>query len=293
MLNSDTVIVITGASSGIGAALARCCAARGAKVVACARRGGRLVQLAREASTAGGSILPVTADISRRAEVQHVIQQAVDTFDKVDVLVNNAGRGNCASVEDTPLEQLESIFAVNVFALWHTAAAVLPLMKARSSGHIITVASVAGTMGYPFDSAYVAAKHAAVGFHAALRTELLGTGVKATLVCPDGVSTEWSDATEGGSYGELFAGGIRRSRTIARERDVGFAPLSRMITAEDAANIIITAIENPDSPADIYTHPGTHERAEAVARRREDVETAMLPLFLGMREEYESRKEHD
>lgn len=294
LLSSEKIVVITGASSGIGAELARLCAKKGAKTVICARRTERLETLAEEVRASGGVILPITADVSRQDDAQKVIRQAVEEFGTVDVLINNAGRGNLASVEDTTPEQLESIFGVNVFALWYTAAAALPVMKSHNSGHIVTVSSVAGTMGFPFDSAYVAAKHAAVGFHASLRAELLETNILSTLICPDGVSTEWGGVTEGGSIGELFAAGIKRSRTIARERGIGFAPLSRMISAEVAAQIIIDAIENPDSPADVYTHPGTHDRAIATTRSREEVEQLMLPLYLGMRQEYDLmyRKNH-
>lgn len=287
---SDKTVVITGASSGIGAELARIISKTGASVVICARRGELLAALADEIGAAGGRVLPIAADVSRPDQAAAVVRAAIEHFGAVDVLVNNAGRGICASVEDITPEQLESIFAVNAFALWYTAAAALPSMKARKSGHIVTVSSVVGSMGYPFCSAYVAAKHAAIGFHAALRTELLETGVRATLICPDGVNTPWSSVTESGNYGSLFADGIRRSRTIAKERNIPLAPLSRMISAAEAARIIYEAIINEESPADIYTHPGTHERAIATISRREDIERAMLPAFLGVKEEYESRK---
>ncbi len=287
---NNKVAVITGASSGVGAELAQILAREGATTIICARRSAMLSAIAEKIRIAGGQAIPIVADITRREEAESVVKSAISRYGKIDILVNNAGRGNYASIEDTTNEQLENIFAVNTFALWYTTAAALPSMKARKSGHIITISSVVGTMGYPFNSAYVASKHAAVGFHAALRTELIETGIRATLICPDAIATDWSIVTEGGSYGELFSDALKRSREIARERNIPLAPLARLQSAASVAAEILKAILNPNSDADIYTHPGTRDRAIAVAHHRENVELSMLPIFLGMQQEYESRK---
>lgn len=287
-ITDSTIAVITGASSGIGASLAVQLAARGVAVALVARRKDRLDELVGKITTNGGKALAIVADVSQKSQAEDAIKQAIAHFGGISLLINNAGRGNLASVEDTPSSQLESIFGVNVFALWYTTAAALPVMKSQGHGAIVTVSSVAGTIGYPYDSAYVAAKHAAIGFHASLRAELVETGVESYVVCPDGVITEWGAVTEGGAIGELFMGGIKRSRTIARERGLPLTPLSKMITADTAASLIIAGIESGEQ-TDIFTHEGTKERAVRAATNRHDVETEMLPLFLGMQAEYAER----
>jgi short-subunit dehydrogenase len=158
-------------------------------------------------------------------------------------------------------------------------------MKLQGYGHIINIASVAGTMGFPFNSAYVAAKHAVMGFTASLRAELAGSDIHATAVCPDGVITEWGTVTEGGEIGKLFMSGIRESRSIAREKGIGLAPLAAMITANNVADIILQTAEFPPEH-DIYTHAGTHERAMEFAENRWKAEQKMLALYLGMQKSY-------
>ena len=158
-------------------------------------------------------------------------------------------------------------------------------MKSQGSGHILNVASVAGTMGFPFNSAYVSAKHAVMGFTASLRAELAGSNIHATAICPDGVITEWGTVTEGGPIGNLFMAGIKESRTIAREQGLGLAPLVPMLSAQDAAQIIFNAAMNPPTH-DVYTHAGTHERALGFAQNRSEAEQTMLSLYLGMQKAY-------
>lgn len=287
-ITDSTIAVITGASSGIGYSLAVQLAARGAAVAVIARRKDRLDELVDKITDTGGRALAIVADVSDERQAKDAVRQAIEHFGGITLLINNAGRGNLASVEDTPSSQLASIFGVNVYALWYTTSVALPVMKQQGHGAIVTVSSVAGTIGYPFDSAYVAAKHAAIGFHASLRAELVETGVSSYVVCPDGVTTEWGSVTEGGAIGELFMGGIKRSRMIARERGLPLTPLSKMISAESAAGLIIAGIESGEE-SDIFTHEGTRERAIRAATDRSAVEQEMLPLFLGMQAEYADR----
>ncbi|MBK9247370.1 MAG: SDR family NAD(P)-dependent oxidoreductase [Ignavibacteria bacterium] len=284
-ITESTVAVITGASSGIGAALAIQLANRGASVALVARRKHRLDELVQRITSNGGKAVAIVADVSVKSQAEQAITDTVSHFGGISLLINNAGRGNVGSVEDTTSEQLTSIFGVNVFALWYMTAPVLPMMKNQGYGAIVTVSSVAGGIGYPYDSAYVAAKHAAIGFHASLRAELVETGVESYVICPDGVSTEWSTVTEGGVIGDLFLGGIKRSRVIAENREIPRTPLSRMISADTAAQIIIAGIESGEE-SDIFTHDGTKDRAVRAVTNRAEVEREMLPLFLGMQAEY-------
>jgi len=289
-LSSETVVAITGASSGIGAALVDQLSSRGVRLAICARRQEALHQVAERARAAGSQVLECVADVSVEAEATRFINETLQAFDsRIDVLIANAGRGHCAAVEDTPTEQLHSMFALNVFQLWYLVRPVLPVMKAQQRGHIIAVSSIVGKIAYPYNAAYVAAKHAVVGFIAALRTELVETGVEATVVCPSGVETEWAQVTEGSPIGRLFAEGIARSRMIAQQRGIPRAPLQGMLPAAEVARQIIEAIESPPG-RDIFTHSGSEELVQLAMQSRHGYEQAMLPLLLGMRQAYEERR---
>lgn len=281
-----TTMLITGASSGIGAALARLAAARRHRVVLVARRADRLEVLQAEIRMEGGSVRAIPADLSTESECQRVLDAVAD--ETIDVLINNAGRGNYAAVEDTSTEQWRSIFALNVDAPFFLIRGLLPGMKQRQHGHIVNISSTAGRMGFPFNAAYVAAKHAVVGLTAGLRAELIDTNVHATVVCPAGVITEWADVTEGGSINDLYATAIPRSRTIAAERGTGLAPLQRMMPAEKAAEIILAAVD-AGRTNDIFTHAGTESLATQAVSDRIGLEDAHLALWLAMREVYERR----
>ncbi len=288
-INRDTVIAISGASSGIGAALALELASKGASLALCARRTDRLAAIAQRARALGARVIDVQADVSDERQATSFIEQTLETFKgRLDVLILNAGRGHCAAVEDTPSEQLHSMFATNVYSLWYLVRPALPVMKAQRRGHIVAISSIVGKIAYPYNAAYVAAKHAVVGFVAALRTELVETGVEATVICPSGVNTEWAFVTEGGPIGELFTDGIYRSRTIAAQRSIPRAPLQRMKAAEEIARQIIAVIESPPGH-DVYTHEGSDELVALANRSRREYEQAMLPLLLGMRQAYEER----
>jgi len=285
MKTEPHVVIITGASSGLGAALAVRYAQEGSTVVLVARREKRLREVALQVETAGGQALVIVADVSREEECNRIVDTVATVCGKIDVLLNNAGRGNRASVEDTPTEQWRSIFALNVDSVFWLTSRVLPIMKLANQGHIVAISSVAGKYGHPFNAAYVAAKHAVAGFIAAIRTELVGTNILASTVFPAGIITEWADATEGGSIGQLYAAAIPRSRTIAHHLGIGTAPLSRMITADECADGIVQALAQGRT-ADIYTHDGTHNIAIQAAEDRIAQEDRFEALWLAMKEKY-------
>ena len=229
------LVVITGASSGIGHALALEYARHKHTIVLVARRRDRLSQLAQEVKMSGGEAHIVSADISTEDGAQKVIDSVTADLGVPDVLINNAGRGNYASVEDTTTEQWESMFAVNVDSAFFLIRGFLPGMKQRGTGHIVNVASVAGATGFPYNAAYVSSKHALVGLTAAVRAELIGTDVHATMVAPAGVMTEWGNVTEGGSINDLYKQAIPKSRVKARESGKPLAPLFKLMDAQDCA----------------------------------------------------------
>jgi short-subunit dehydrogenase len=301
----NKVVVITGASSGIGAALAVRAARQGAHVVLAARRKDRLADVAAAAADAFRSLpadqqaahdfppdappcLAITCDVTNRNEAEELIHSTARTYGRIDVLVNNAGRGHMSSFEDTTDAMIESMFRVNVYALWYTTRPALAIMRKQESGHIINVSSIAGKIGFPYNSAYVAAKHAVVGLTHALRLELMETGIHATVVCPAGVPTEWAEATEGGAIQPLFSGAAPIIKKIAADRNLPRPSMEGLLTAEAVADKILDCIHTP--AAEVYTHRGTHEFVELSAHRREDAEHIQLAVVLGEREAYDEMK---
>jgi short-subunit dehydrogenase len=282
------VAVITGASSGIGASLATRLAQDGCTVVLAARRKEKLEDVARLAESAGGTVLPVQCNVSVCREAEGLIQKTVETFGKIDILVNNAGRGHFSSVEETTDDILESIFALNVFALWYTTRPALRQMKHQGNGHIINIASMAGKLGFPYNSAYVAAKHACVGFTHALRHELAETGIHATVVCPAGVQTDWAQVTEGSPIIRLFSEAGPIIRRIAAERGISLPKIEGVLSSDVVAEQIRACIQNP--VAELFTHKGSREFAAFAAQNREQSERQQLPGALGERYVYERLK---
>jgi short-subunit dehydrogenase len=287
MLNGK-VVIVTGASSGIGAALAMQISHEGAAVILAARRKEKLEQLAKEINSAGHIALPIQADVTKRHDAEMLIRTAIERFGRVDILVNNAGRGHFASVENTTDEMIRSMFELNVYSLWYTTRPALTQMKKQGSGHIINVASMAGKLAYPYNSAYVAAKHACVGFTHALRMELMETGIHATVVCPAGVLTGWAGETEGGSMLPFFSASGPVIKQLASERGISLPAIEGAMPADEVAGQIVQCIYHP--VAELFTHKGSVEFLRLIAENREEAEKHQLPVVLGEREVYERLK---
>ncbi len=191
----DKVVVITGASSGIGKAAALHFACEGAKVVLAARRKERLDELAGVITEKySAQSLVVQTDVSDEVQVENLFAQAVETFGKVDILVNNAGRGLKSRVEEMHLEDWEAVFAVNVRSVFLCSRAAFRIMKQQKNGHIITISSIAGKFAGPNYAAYCASKHAVTGFMKSLAWEGRGCGIKCNTIHPARVSTEFFDS---------------------------------------------------------------------------------------------------
>src|SRR5229473_2199193 len=163
------VALVTGASSGIGAATARAFAGAGLRVALCTRRKDRLEQLAAELTTQGA---------------EATVHAVAARWGRLDVLVNNAGRGFAATLEQTTAEELRALMELNVVAVLGATQAALPIMRRQGSGHIINVSSVVGRRAVPYRAAYSATKFALGALSEALRVELTGTGIAVTLVYP-------------------------------------------------------------------------------------------------------------
>jgi all-trans-retinol dehydrogenase (NAD+) len=185
-------VLVTGGASGIGRLLALGCASLGAAVTIWDVDAERAGNAALEAAEHGASrARAFTCDVSDRARVYACADEVRETAGDVDVLVNNAGVVSGRPLLELPDEKIEQTFAVNTLALFWTTKAFLPAMKARGSGHIVTVSSAAGLIGTARETDYAASKFAAVGFNEALRQELRrsASGVKTTVVCPYYVDT--------------------------------------------------------------------------------------------------------
>jgi len=280
------VAVITGASSGIGAALARLLAVEGASLVLAARRIDRLQEVT--SSVRPGHHLAIRCDVTNKEEAEELIHRTVRENGRIDFLINNAGRGHFASVEDTTDKTIANTFSVNVFSLWYTTRPALRYMKRQGSGHIINIASMAGKLGYPYNSAYVAAKHACVGFTHALRQELAETGIHASVVCPAGVLTDWANVTEGGSMLPLFSESGPIIKKIAAQRGVSLPPIEGLLPPEAVAEKIVECMRHP--VAEVYTHKGAREFVILAAGHREKAEAHQLPVALGERQVYDKVK---
>jgi uncharacterized protein len=195
---SDKVIVITGASSGFGAAIARRCAAAGAKVVLAARSADTLEQLA---GTLGAQrALVVPTDITSPEDVAWLAQAALDRFGRVDVLVANAGFGVLDSFADARLDDLQAMIDVNLYGTVQCVQAFLPRMLARRSGQIVVMASLAGVIATANMGFYNATKFALVGMTRTLMLELHGTGVRCALVCPGVAPTGFQLRADSSKY---------------------------------------------------------------------------------------------
>lgn len=166
-------MVITGASSGIGRAVALAAASHGGTVVVTAREQKALREVARECEEAGGRALAVSANVTEEEELQRVAQKAVETFGKIDVWINNAAVSLFGRFEETPLEDFRQVLETNLFGYLHGARSVLPYFREQGHGILINVSSVVGKVAQPFTSAYTTSKFAIDGFTESLRMELM------------------------------------------------------------------------------------------------------------------------
>jgi len=178
------VIIITGASSGIGAAVARRLAKDGWCLTLAARRTDRLEQLAQEVRTLGGEALVVPADVSQLADIERIVNASLERWGRVDVLFNNAGVSLENALTQTSPEAIHTELMINLEAVILCARQVLPIMRKQKSGHIINTSSQAGLVALPGSSIYSATKFGVVGFSDALRRGLRGSGVHVSAFCP-------------------------------------------------------------------------------------------------------------
>ena len=188
------VVVITGASSGLGEATARLLSEEGASVVLGARRVDRLKSLADELTANGGKALAVATDVTHHDQVKKLVDAAVQKFGRIDVMINNAGLMPHSPLERLKIDDWDRMIDVNIKGVLYGIAAALPYMKQQKAGHIINVSSVAGHKVTPNGAVYCATKHAVRALSEGLRVEVKPYNIRTTIISPGAVATELPDS---------------------------------------------------------------------------------------------------
>ena len=226
----DKVIIITGASSGIGKALAFSFGREGAKIVITGRKEAPLMEVSQELTKAGIENFALVSDVSIETDNIEMIEKTIKQYGKIDVLINNAGISMRSMFEDCDLNVIKSLMDINFWGTVYATKYALPHIKA-TKGSIVGVSSIAGYRGLPVRTGYSASKFAVNGFLEALRTELLQTGVHVLTACPGFTASNIRVAalgSDGNSKGETM-------------RDEG-----KMMSSEEVADRILKAVKNRD-----------------------------------------------
>ena len=186
------VWLITGSSRGLGRALAEAVLAQGHKLIATARNPTQLIGLG---ARYGSRVRAVALDVTDEHAAARAIEAAIDTFGRLDVLVNNAGYGNVSSIEDTSDADFRAQIETNLFGVVNVTRAAIPIMRRQRSGHIIQISSIGGRRGTPGLGAYQTAKWGVEGFSEVLAKEVVPLGIKVTIIEPGGFRTDWSGSS--------------------------------------------------------------------------------------------------
>ncbi|HYJ01853.1 MAG TPA: SDR family oxidoreductase [Nitrososphaeraceae archaeon] len=226
----DKVVIVTGASSGIGYATALALSKAGAKVAAGARRVDKLESLKNEVQENGGEILIKNLDVTKKEECDSFINLVTKTWNRIDILINNAGIMPLSFFKNLKISEWEEMIDVNLKGVLFCTAAVIPYMITKKTGHIVNISSVAGRIIFPAGSVYCATKHAITAFSEGLRQELSQRyNIKVTCIEPGVVSTELPNTITDKSL-ESFVESVKKMESLK---------------AEDIANAIIYSIESP------------------------------------------------
>jgi short-subunit dehydrogenase len=226
-MSEGRVVAITGASAGIGRATALRMARQGCAIAACARRGDRLDTLGREIGAGGGRALTIVADVTSELEMASFVERTMERFGRLDVMMCNAGFGVYGAIDDISADQMRKLMDVNYFGTFYAARAALPVFRKQGRGHIVIVSSIVGKRGVPYVGAYSATKFAQVGMAECLRSELAGSRIHVSVVCPISTTTEFVDVM-------IRETGSDVSRSLGPVQSV-----------EDVAEAVARAIDHP------------------------------------------------
>lgn len=243
----DKVVIITGASSGIGYATALALSRAGAKVAIGARRVDRLESLADIIASENNPVFYQKLDVTQRSDCDNFVNAVLEKWGTVDILVNNAGLMPLSFFKNLKVDEWDKMIDVNIKGVLYSTAAVINHMKAKKSGHIVNLSSVAGRIVFPAGSVYCATKHAVAAFSEGLRQEFsVRSNIRVTSIEPGVVATELND-------------------TITDESLQGFVENAKKMTAlqaDDIANAILYAVDSPShvNVNEILIRPTTQER---------------------------------
>ncbi|MBN1365266.1 MAG: SDR family oxidoreductase [Syntrophaceae bacterium] len=222
----DRVVIITGAASGIGRALAEVLVLRGARVTATDIHDRLLKDLATAVAAKGKEIKVCVMDVTDREQVKHVVDRTVSECGRLDYIFNNAGIGVGGEARDFTYEDWKSVIDVNLYGIVNGVFAAYPVMVRQKSGHIVNTASLAGLVPFAGEISYTASKYGVVGLSHALRAEGADLGVKVSVICPGKIETPIYET----------------SRIVNFDRDKVLAIWPRGITAEECAKVILNGV---------------------------------------------------
>ena len=225
------VALVTGASSGIGEATALALGAEGARVAAAARRSDRLAALVRRIEARGGQAMALMVDVSDEAQVREMMRSARDTWGRVDILVNDAGVAQLGPIDGANTEDWRWMVNINLLGLMYATHAVLPLMKAQGSGHIVNVSSLAGRIAQEGTGVYSATKWGVGAFSEALRQEVAKNHIRVTVIEPGVVATEMLE---------------HLTVPTATEQALAWMQQVTPLASEDIAAAIVYAVTQPE-----------------------------------------------
>lgn len=223
------IVVITGASSGLGEATARHLSEQGATVVLGARRIDRINALAKELAGSEGKAIAVQTDVTQSAQVQKLVDTAVEKYGRIDVMINNAGLMPHSPLDRLKIDDWDRMIDVNIKGVLYGIAAALPYMQKQKSGHIINVSSVAGHKVRPASAVYAATKHAVLALSEGLRQEVKPYNIRTTVISPGAIDTELPNSVTEAD----IADNVRKIYEIA-------------IPADSFARAVAFAISQPD-----------------------------------------------
>jgi len=264
-IQSTKKILITGTSTGVGAALAISLAKKGHTVWATMRNLDKSGTLREGAKEAGVAVTVAKMDVENLESVNACVAEMVASTGSIDVLINNAGAGFIRTVEQATEDEVNWVMNVNFNGVVRTTKAVTPLMRAARKGHIINVSSVGGLVGQPFNELYCASKFAVEGFTESMASYMEPAfGIKFTIVEPGGIATEFASSVLKQAEG---TGGIRKdeyapligmymAQRNKREQGEDAKDTAGVFqTAQEVADVIVTCVENPQPPLRVRTSP--------------------------------------
>lgn len=253
----NKVWFITGCSTGFGRELAQLVLKAGQQVVVTARKISDINDIVAPYPT---TALALPLDVTKPTDIELAVKHAKEKFGRIDVLVNNAGIGYFGAIEESEDEEIRRMFEINFFGLSNMTKAVLPLMRAQRSGHIINIASIAGLVGYPAVGYYNATKFAVDGFSESLSKEVAPLGIKVTIISPSGFRTDWAGRSANTSKIVIddYAATAGANRDSIRDYS-GNQPGDPM----RAAQAIMKVVDSPNPPYRLLLGKGALKSARA------------------------------